>query len=362
MRRTFCAVAITVTTVMTAIPSVPAQKPTLLTPVDATGGILDAFNTHDLIAMPDAHGNPESHAFRLALIKDSRFAAVVEDIVIETGNALHQDVADRYVRGEDIPRQDLRRIWQDTTVTTAGNNYEWTKELLDTVRGVNALRGGDSRWLRVLLGDPPIEWSRVRDRAEYRKYFQHRQSHPAAIIISEVLARQRKALVIYGSLHLQRRNIQTNYEMDAYQAQTIVGLVERATPVRVFTVWEVDHEVLGNEAKVWSPNRLARTRGTRLGAADFATLVPSRLAEQRGAFVDGKFTPVPPSSFRRVAVEEQVDAVLFLGARTPDRPAHEVPRALCRDQQFIEEQVRRILLSAPNSEAQRLQEYCATVR
>jgi hypothetical protein len=46
-------------------------------------------------------GNERSHAFQLALLRDSRFTAVASDILVEFGNALYQDVADRFVRGED---------------------------------------------------------------------------------------------------------------------------------------------------------------------------------------------------------------------------------------------------------------------
>ena len=277
--------------------------------------------------------------------------------MIELGNALHQDLADRYVRGADVPLQDLRKVWRDTTVATAGNNYEMAKELLDTVRAVNTTRG-DSRTLRVLLGDPPIDWNQVEERADHQRYFAYRQSHPVAVVIKETLARQRKALVMYGTLHLQRRNIQSNYDMEAYQVQTIVGLLDRAAPTRVFTIWEAGPDELGDEAKSWTPPRLAQVRGTALGAADFAMFVPPRVADQRGTFAS-KFLPIPASEFRRVSVEEQMDAVLYLGARTPAAASHEVPAELCREAGFVEEQVRRILLAAPKIEAERLKDYCS---
>jgi hypothetical protein len=75
------------------------------------------------------------------------------------------------------------------------------EELLGTVRAVNASRRG-SRQLRVLLGDPPIDWRRVQSRADHQKYLALRDSHPAALIISEVLAKNRKALLMYGELHV----------------------------------------------------------------------------------------------------------------------------------------------------------------
>lgn len=338
-----------------------AQSLAQLTPGDAIAGVVEAFQSHDIVALPDAHGNAERHAFRLALIRDPGFAAVVDDIVIELGNGLHQDVADRYVRGDNVPLSDLRKVWQDTTVTTAGNNYVMARELLDTVRAVNRSRK-DSRVLRVLLGDPPIEWDRVKTRADHQKYFAFRQSHPAAVVIRDVLARGRKALLMYGALHLQRRNIQTNYTMDSFEAQTPVSLIETGTPARVFIIWELSREELGEQAAAWRWPQLALVAGTTLGASDFASVVPGRLAEQRGMFSNGTFVPVPASEFRTVAIEDQIDAVLYLGPRTPDRPSHEVPRELCSEPDWLNEQVRRMALAAPRPEAERLREYCGVAR
>ena len=69
-------------------------------PIEPITGILEMFKTHDVVALSEgSHGNEQGHAFRLALIRDPRFAATVNDIVVEFGNALYQDVIDRFVRG-----------------------------------------------------------------------------------------------------------------------------------------------------------------------------------------------------------------------------------------------------------------------
>ena len=43
--------------------------------------------------------------------------AVLNDVVIENGNARYQDVMDRYVRGDEVPYEALRHVWHDTTQT-----------------------------------------------------------------------------------------------------------------------------------------------------------------------------------------------------------------------------------------------------
>ena len=102
-------VAVTASIVLGIAPApdlVSATQPSstaFAVPVDPIVAILDAFRTHQIVAVSDPHGNEQAHAFRLALVRDPRVADVVNDIVVEFGNALHQGAIDRYVAGEDVP-------------------------------------------------------------------------------------------------------------------------------------------------------------------------------------------------------------------------------------------------------------------
>jgi hypothetical protein len=78
-------------------------------PSEPIAGIREAFKTRQLVGIPDAHRNTATHAFLLSLIRDPRFPTVVNDIVVEFGNALHQDVADRFVRGEPLGQRHTTR-------------------------------------------------------------------------------------------------------------------------------------------------------------------------------------------------------------------------------------------------------------
>jgi hypothetical protein len=59
-------------------------------PLDAIATILDAFRDHAVVALDEVHGDERSHAFRLSLIRDARFAATVDDILVEFGNSRYQ--------------------------------------------------------------------------------------------------------------------------------------------------------------------------------------------------------------------------------------------------------------------------------
>jgi len=344
-------------------PSAQETAPRPAVPLEPIAAIIGAFGTHDLVALPDAHGNLQNHQFRLALIRDPRFAAVVNDLVVELGNARYQDLADRFVRGEDVPLQSLRRAWQDTTVTTAGNNYSMMQELFETVRAVNA-RLPRERQLRILLGDPPIDWETVRTRDDHAKWLDLRDSYPAAVVQVEVLAKRRKALLMYGQLHFQRRNVASNYDMTSREAQTIVSLIEIATRAKVFTIWAPDDVArLSADANSWPVPGLALVRGTTMGAADFA-LYAGRIASSRVSLRDGKVVAVPRDEWRIVKAEDQIDAVLYLGpaASMTSRQSHEIPPSLCAEPGFLDIQLKRIALTGvPPFEGERLREYCAGV-
>jgi hypothetical protein len=104
-----------ITTVLIAASVFAQSPPRPAVPAEPVGAILDAFRTHALVALGDEHGSEQGSAFRMALIRDARFASVVNDIVVEFGNARYQGLMDRFVRGEDVKPEELRRVWQDTT-------------------------------------------------------------------------------------------------------------------------------------------------------------------------------------------------------------------------------------------------------
>jgi hypothetical protein len=126
--------------------------------VDAISGILDAFRTHQIVALGEGiHGNNQAHAVRLALIFDPRFATVVNDIVVEFGTARHQALMDRFVSGGNVPYAELRKAWQDTAVSHAGWDLPIYEAFFRAVREVNASLPSD-RQLKRLPSGPTPRW------------------------------------------------------------------------------------------------------------------------------------------------------------------------------------------------------------
>lgn len=61
------------------------------------------------------HWLQQAGDFYIQLVRDARFQNTVQDIVIEFASRNNQPLLDRYVGGADVPMEQVRRIWRDTT-------------------------------------------------------------------------------------------------------------------------------------------------------------------------------------------------------------------------------------------------------
>jgi hypothetical protein len=332
-------------------------RPSAPVPEEPVGAILDAFRTHEIVALSDPHGNIQVQAFLLSLIRDSRFAAAVNDIVMETVSARYQDAIDRFVHGDDVPSNALRKAWEDHTVVNSGISGQ-PEEMIRAVRSVNASLP-DARKLRVLAGDPPIDWDNITSSQDHRRWIELRDSYPADLIRRQVLDRGRRALVIYGQGHLQRRQIVSNYDMSTWQAQTLASLLERDSGVRIFNVWTLldkDTE-LPDGVALWRVPSLATMRGTTLGARDFGMYSRGLGDGTRFAVRNGQLVQTPREEWKMMRMEDQFNALLYLGPPSSMTNVT-IPAALCQDLQFINNRLQRLTRFAPPVEIDKFKRAC----
>jgi hypothetical protein len=167
----------------------------------AVDGIITAFQTHPIVAIGEWHGLAQEMDLYAALLRDPRFAAQVGNVVLETGSETQQDIADRYVNGEHLPYTEFRKVWSDVvgwvpTVTSMGSVNVYA-----VIRAVNQSLPPDQR-IKVWLGEPPIIWPTITTKVGWESLNRQRETHVAELIMREILARGKKALVIYGIGHL----------------------------------------------------------------------------------------------------------------------------------------------------------------
>lgn len=168
----------------------------------ATQKIIEIFNDHQLVALGESHGWKEESEFIFSLIRNPSFAKKVNDIVVECGNSKYQSLVDDYISGKGVPTDQLQKVWRNMTVlcTCDAPVYE---QLFQTVRSVNQNLSPDHK-LRVLVGEPPIDWNEIKSFNEVGPFIFDRDKNYAGIVEKEVINKNRKALLIMGSLHFIR--------------------------------------------------------------------------------------------------------------------------------------------------------------
>src|SRR5262245_33726867 len=86
-----------------------------LRPGDAFQGIFEALKRFPLVAIGERHMLQEMHDFLTALLFHPELPGKITDIVVEFGNAQHQDIADRFLlRNEPVANSDVEQIWRHT--------------------------------------------------------------------------------------------------------------------------------------------------------------------------------------------------------------------------------------------------------
>jgi hypothetical protein len=205
-------------------------------PEDATKSILAAFDKYEIVGMGAAHRNKNLDDFILDLIRNPALPGKINDVAVECGNSLYQPILDRYMAGDDVPLAEVRQVWRNTTQPMCGVSAFY-EELFPLVRKINQKLPSAKR-IRVLAGDPPIDWSKVKSREDFSQ-FMNRDVNIASVMEKEVLSKHRKALMLFGTAHL--------YHGDTGMGLTAVGLYEK--DYLGITLVIADHTGFGN----WSP-------------------------------------------------------------------------------------------------------------
>jgi len=177
---------------------------------------------------------------------------------------------------------------------------------------------------------------------DLRQAMGDRDGYALTVLQREVLAQGRRALVIYGGQHLIRRNTVPN-AVDEW-ARGIIARMERDHLGSAFTVLPEtrrDLRALQPDVGSWPIPSLTVLGGTVLGSAIWDSQ-PQR---------------------RSVRVEEQSDAILYLGPPSSMTAAKLAP-ALCSDRAYIEMRLGRLALIPPPpgatfAPADQLKDYCA---
>ena len=82
---------------------------------DIVKAIVDQFDKSDVIGLGELHGSQADQDLRFQIIHSKAFARKVRNIAVEGLNAFYQEDLDRYIRGEDVPLEQVQKVWRDST-------------------------------------------------------------------------------------------------------------------------------------------------------------------------------------------------------------------------------------------------------
>jgi hypothetical protein len=272
------------------------------------------------------------------------FQKKLNDVVVECSNSLYQPLLDRYIAGEDVNLHEVRQVWRNTTQPMCGVSAFY-EQLFPLIRRLNQ-RQSPERRLRVLAGDPPIDWKTVTKAEDMYKF--NRDESIASVMKKEVLSKHRKAIMLFGTAHLFHGTM-------AMGIQSAVAQYETTYPDVTLVI--ADHKGFGSntpfvkyndefEARMtsWpSPSLVLRLKGTWLGNLLDETYSSGAHLNIKRIGKDGKTESYNGPLENGNKFSTMADAYLYLGPR--DLLLGEPPPAnVFLDKDYMTEMARRAVI------------------
>ena len=82
-----------------------------------------------------------------------------------------------------------------------------------------------------------FDWTQVRTKEEWERLAAQRDAHAFAVVEKEVLAKGRRALLVFGSSHLVREGAYARADRKPQTSYNLTELLERKHPGSVFAIW-----------------------------------------------------------------------------------------------------------------------------
>jgi hypothetical protein len=234
---------------------------------DAVAHIRWAIERYPIVLMGEGnHLAAEPHEILRRILSDDEIMERLDVVVVEFATATYQNVLDAFIRGEDVPVDELSAVWRNTSTSPIA---PWDSPLylalLQTVRDANrSLPPG--RKVRVLAGDPPVDWPSIATADDFRRAARPRDPYAAGVAMEQAFGLGKRVLVVYGGGHLMRpplgpgdgRNPITSYILAEHPGSAWV--VEFMWPTRTGLSDRTDELVMGQVYRTsdhWAGSRPA---------------------------------------------------------------------------------------------------------
>lgn len=281
-----------------ASPAAEAGSPSAV----AIKQIAKQFNTHAVIQLGELHRSLQIHAFIQQMLHDSQFICRVDDVVVEFGNSRLQELADIYASGGTLTEAQIASMYRETSVPLVWNTPVY-RAVYDTVSEINHANLC-ARPVRLVLGDGPLDWSRVKT-AKDLEVFADRDTAIADTVEREVLAKHRRAFLITGEFHAEKK---TNDEVDGLR---VAQIIEKRHPGSLFVIVTVPTRDGAAALRMGPAPSFKVARGSDIENMPFAITKETWTSA----------APVKPKSF---TIGDVVDGVLYVGGNSSLFPSPEI--------------------------------------
>jgi hypothetical protein len=319
---------------------VPAGSEKAAGPTNPIDYIKLALQESPIVCLSEGgHQAKEPHLLLRRILSDKDILTTLDVIIVEFASAQHQAVLDAYVRGEDVAFTELARVWRDTGQSPrAPWDSPLYHELLDVVRNGN--RGlPPEKKVRVIAGDPAIDWEKIKTREDYQAARLPRDPYVAALAMEQAFRLGKRVLIIFGDAHLPRvpiapgdpRNSLTYRILSQHpDAVTAIGFLipenldieDRLVEAVPGMVYPTDRHWVGEiNASLYFPELYSRVTDAKTG-------------RQSGAKVQ---------LYSEYSVRDLFDALVYIG---PSNQWEHVPGSFDpkRDEAYLDELNRRSLI------------------
>lgn len=234
---------------------------------NAVDFLVEKYKTYNIIAMDEGpHGRVETHKFFRDLVQNEKLNKIVQYVIIEFASTRYQATLDRFINGEKVPLSDLQKVWRETTQShTPLVEMPVYFKLLESIRKINLKRPLNNR-IRVLGGDPGIDWQKITKRQEYFPMLSQRDVLPSQLAIKYGIDSLKKVLIIFGGAHL---TLMGDEKKDSTR-WTIPYFINRKYPNKIFSIgcYITKNDKSGSEPKI-ARNSICQLSNDSLGNKEF---------------------------------------------------------------------------------------------
>lgn len=192
----------------------------------APQALIDLLQSHQLVGLGENHSISSDDQLMLELAELDAFAQSVDVISIEFGSGGHQADLDRYIAGESLPEADFDAIWQNGTHSPVGVIASpFYRAFVHRIREINRTERQNDP-IRVVIGDPPVDWSADPLFDEWQAAMARRDQYWADSIIP-ALQNGRRVLMIGGLGHMVTPDGAFQIAARVAESQTHVIVLDR---------------------------------------------------------------------------------------------------------------------------------------